>query len=222
MPTLAIPPPYRPGVKKLAALSKEAAKELEDALQSEQPVLEEGGLAGHVAANLATIKTEDTRAIVDALVALSSARDLLSLPASQIADGVATSNDLDLTPDEQARLRSVLPSLLDTPSVLVTGRALGVLTEQARIYREARIVTDIRPVFPNGPEKGAVAAGIVHSLRIAYQEKGRFEEFFIALYPEDVASLRLILDRADNKVAALKELIDKTGLIYLELKNKEK
>jgi hypothetical protein len=89
------------------------------------------------------------------------------------------------------------------------------MIEQPRFMRRARILTDIRPVF-GATDDPPIAAVVVHTLRLSFFEDNESKEFFISLDAEDLRTLRDQLDRASSKAESLKEVIDKTGIDYVD------
>jgi alpha/beta superfamily hydrolase len=79
------------------------------------------------------------------------------------------------------------------------------------------VVTDVRPVFPDGPEavRGAM---IVHSLKLSYLHNNESEEFFVAMDDDDLASLQKAVSRAEAKSKTLKGVITKAEMVDLDQK----
>jgi hypothetical protein len=100
----------------------------------------------------------------------------------------------------------------------ITAKAYAVMSEHSHVYRNigTRVLTDIRPVFPNDLEEPLSAAVIVHTLKIAYLEGNTRKEFFVAMDNKDIHELRELLDRADKKAAKLRSILQATQLAYLD------
>ena len=94
-------------------------------------------------------------------------------------------------------------------------KAAGVALDQDHLFYHARILTDVRPVFD---EKGDTvsAAVIIHNLRIHYGENSDHKDFYVALDTGDIQLLREALDRADKKAKRLQELLNASGIVYLD------
>jgi len=55
-------------------------------------------------------------------------------------------------------------------------------------------------------------------LKIHFHKGNRHEEFFVALDTNDVRTLRAVLDRAEKKEAALRALLQTSGITYLDMR----
>ena len=107
-------------------------------------------------------------------------------------------------------------SLDDTVGVATkTGR---VMTEHERLFVDARILTDIRPVFhPDLSEKPS-AAVLVHMLRLTTRDlygSSRVAQFF-ALDSNDIRTLKYLIDRAIKKEETLKSLMKGSAVNIIE------
>lgn len=97
----------------------------------------------------------------------------------------------------------------------VTAKALDLATDFDRLLVDARIITDIRPVFHTDANDRPAAAVVVHSLRISYSHNRRMEEMTFALDSKDLAALKKQLDRACVKEETLGELLGNAKLPVL-------
>jgi|CXWL01.1.fsa_nt_gi hypothetical protein len=89
-------------------------------------------------------------------------------------------------------------------SIGVTSKALSVMTDHARVFRDARILTDLRPVFGPNPNEPPDAAVIVHTLKIEHMADHEHKEFFVALDSLDLDRLEKLVRRAKLKERGLK------------------
>ena len=92
------------------------------------------------------------------------------------------------------------------------------MTENDRIFCGARILSDIRPVFTDSLES-ASAAVIIHNLQIGFHDSGTgvHKEFYVALDNQDIQKLKEIILRAEKKTQALKAILNKSSVPYLEV-----
>jgi hypothetical protein len=74
------------------------------------------------------------------------------------------------------------------------------------ILEDAKIVTDLRPVFDK-PGERPLGAIITHTLKIVHHESGEHKELFFALDADDVLNLKRIAERALEKMSSLKDFI---------------
>ena len=211
MARLTVPSSLIPHLAKLSSLSDESAEELLSALNSSTPILNPKMMASKVAPLVPSIQPEDLDGILGALFSLSSVRTINNISISTFLDDVyeslsAKKNDLNL-----AALKSRLGKLLQSAPVILATKASTIQREHSSIFVNARIFTDLRPVFGNGPES-VQAAVVFHNLKITYVQCNESREFFVALDDEDLAMLQKTIVRAEAKSKAMRTFIEKSGL----------
>ncbi|HEX5851763.1 MAG TPA: hypothetical protein VFY36_01605 [Solirubrobacteraceae bacterium] len=219
-PRLRIPEPYVPGLTAVAALDPKVADELLAAVQTVPHLLTTSRLVEHVRDKVPALdKAED---VLDALLSLTTLLPEGGDGVSELARDVAESPDLDL--DEAARHELVqrLEGLLGVDSFVLAARASEIVTEFPKVFHEARILTDLRPVFGPDPTRGPQAALLVATLKLEYHlADGPVDVDFFALDYSDLLRLREIVDRAIAKHTSLRGLIDKMDLPYWEYREFE-
>lgn len=97
----------------------------------------------------------------------------------------------------------------------VAAKVAEIRSEHANVFCDARILSDIRPVFGDDVASGPIAGAIVHTLRVAYHTASKHAEIHIALDVEDLRQLRSLVDRALQKEECLKAEIVKTNMRYV-------
>ena len=102
-------------------------------------------------------------------------------------------------------------------ALLVTAKALNVLTDYDSIYRDARILTDSRPIFGNELEEEPLATMVAHTLKINYMKNGSLESAYIALDANDLRKLQEVLDRALHKESVLKSISRNNNITFLDV-----
>jgi hypothetical protein len=104
----------------------------------------------------------------------------------------------------------------------IMSKAAGVMTDHEHVYCDARILTDIRPVFLEVADAPTTAV-VIHTLKLVYHEgnenAGR-KEFRIALDINDLRNLSDLLKRAITKSETLKTSSSK-AFTYLDVEEKE-
>lgn len=98
--------------------------------------------------------------------------------------------------------------------MITSAKASDLLTEYDRIFGDARIVTDIRPVFMEDPQKMANGAVIVSTLKVQYQDSRGISDFYVALDTQDLVALKKVVDRALSKIDTVKAELDRANLEY--------
>ncbi len=164
----------------------------------------------------------DIAAVCRAALALYPLKEKGNLSAIQLAEVVGSFVALKSKPDSFAPAKKDvlvkrLTSLLDNDASLgVTAKASDVMTEHERIFCEARILSDIRPVFSGDPAT-ASAAVIIHNLQLGFHSEGKHHEIYVALDTADIQTLKDVLVRAEKKTAALEVILQKSGTTNLRV-----
>ena len=80
-------------------------------------------------------------------------------------------------------------------------------SDHQAIFYDAKILSDIRPLFDN-PDEPPIGAVISHTLKIVFHESGGdHKELYLALDAEDLEVLKKIAKRAESKLASIQSLI---------------
>ncbi len=221
MVELRIPKEDEVGLQKLASLDNDSVRELVSALGKVSPVISRAELAPKIASELDTMPRSDIDDIVGVLLPLYLLQEHHDRSAPEIAEDVCRAMDrsdnekLKFSSDDRQRFKSRLIELLGIEAVRVGAKALEMLFENQRSFLNARIVTEVRPIFGSNPEDTPAGALIVHMLKITYREQGEDREFFVALDTTDVGKLSSVLDRADAKAESLRSYLERTRVSYI-------
>jgi hypothetical protein len=87
-------------------------------------------------------------------------------------------------------------------------KAYDLQTEGERTFCDARILTDLRPVFGKDIASGPAGMVIIHRLKLGYHNsEGEHRTFYIALDAEDLVTLKKAIDRAELKARSLKSIV---------------
>lgn len=116
-----------------------------------------------------------------------------------------------------AKLRDFfMATLVLDDTVGVAAKAGPVLTDHERIFVDAKILTDIRPIFHPDPSEKPNAAVIVHMLRITTRDiLGSQKAQYFALDANDIRFIKHLLDRAIKKEETLNSLLDTSGVTVI-------
>jgi len=90
----------------------------------------------------------------------------------------------------------------DDHPIYISYKAQRLAYLHERIYRDAEIITDVRPVFDSTGEK-VLEAVISHTLVVNFGTLGRSERSHFAMDAGDVLKLRKACDRAISKAKSL-------------------
>jgi hypothetical protein len=214
----------RPALQSLAELPDEAYAQLAAAVATAEASTDLGQIRTHVLSDMAADYKGVTDTILEALFSTAAHRTHVGLPPADFAESLDTS-DLGVPADTAAKLAPRLAELLAAKAIILSMRGLELLGAGQRYVVDCRIITDLRPIFPEaaGPDGQLEpsAAMVTHSLRIEYIENGDEKAFVVALDSEDIATLRKALDRAESKAAALGRLTENAGLDNLTRQEKQ-
>lgn len=223
MPTTAlslrVPRSDQKPLAQLLGFSQEQMKAFKDTLRGAPPKLLLRDLADRVAGTLNS-DPDETYAIIQVLARLYGIRVRRGSAPEEFAEQVrlaAEAANLGAPVSGWKSFESDLAELLSFQRSLgVTSKALDVMTEHERTLCQARILSDLRPVFREKVEEGPAAAVIVHTLRIRFHSGEETAEFFVAMDGQDLAELKRLVDRAIQKDIRLRELAAKADLPCLE------
>lgn len=219
-PELTVPRYVRRGLEKLAGLTKESTQELLSVLKEEKASLSGSSMLQRIAARIE--EAEGLNDIIYMLLSIYRARQEYGLSTDTLVERMSSDiEELGLSQDQQGQLKERLLEFLSIKSLAVTAKAANVMTSHERIFRKARILTDVRPIFEEDDSGHPAAAVVIHMLKITYQQNDGDAHFFVALDTEDVRKLRDVLNRADKKAANLQSLLEATNVPYLEVRSAE-
>ena len=120
--------------------------------------------------------------------------------------------ELHLEASAQAQFKKNLTILLAVKNLIVASKAIYLRRDYEHTYCRTRILTDIRPIFEEDRTLPPVNALIVHTLQLVYHEGSGTKEIHIALDVENLSSLKVQIERAEEKTKSLKTLLAKVKL----------
>ena len=219
---LKVPPEAIAGLQKIADLDQRTFELFAEATRTAKPTLAQKGLSTEVAQKVQGAMRRD-----DIVLILASIFGLYVLKyhrgaspdeiTESVIDSIAELKNSNLSQEKLAVLKPRLNTLLRfDKSVAVTAKAVDVMMKHDRVFCDARILSDIRSVFTDSTAAPS-AAVIVHTLRIGFHHQGEHDEVFIALDTGDLKKLKEAIVRAEEKNEALKLILQKSQLPYLEV-----
>jgi hypothetical protein len=223
MALFSIPPIYRPGFAALLALSADQARSLAAALQGAPATFSTSELEQVIAPAVPSISPSQLHAILETLLSLYALRAQLDAPLEEFAEDICETieqggaNGLHLPPERRSGFKSDLGELLSVTNLKLGAKSVDVWYEQDHIFHDARILTDVRPVFGGEPDDVPAAAMIVHTLRISYHHGDVLEDFFFAMSRDDLDALAAIVERAQVKTEAITKMLERAGVAQLNL-----
>ncbi|SRR6266545_2288159 len=216
-----VPDRVRKGLSILASASQQASDELAEHLAKLPLQIPQEDTADGVANQLKSLPAVDGRAVIHSLMSLaafkgSSNQNTEKLVSDVLADLKKADKEPAFANDLIDRLAQRLPLLLGLSPLTISSKAIGILTDNQRIFREARVLSDIRAVFSDNVEAMPAAAVIVHELKLEYYESGDRKEWFIALDSRDLQKLINVLERAKQKDSSLRLVLSAANLPFLD------
>ncbi len=216
-PPLRIPPRYLRGLTALVSIGDQTAEALQAALEEVPEVLSTDRLAEHIRDAVPTLPDDESLETLEALLSLMTLLPEDGEGVANLARDVADSPDLELTDEERQTFFERLEPLLELDSLTLAARAFDIVSEHDRVFHDARIVNDLRPVFGPDPADGPKAALLVATLKIDYHVTGSpLDSAYFALDQTDLRRLRDVVDRALAKHASLRGLVESMNLPYWE------
>ena len=195
-------PDYVAALQAFGKQPLEARERLVVALERTPPTRDLGVLAASVGGE-ATVDAQLLTALLGWLGYWSATGDKRSVEemAHSVSGWLAASGDA--TGDPLA-LRGQLVRMLLAPSVGITGKAQQVMWGHGKVFRDAHLATEIRPLFFQDVAARPENAVLIHDLRLDYMEGGQNGSISIAMDRQQLIRLQGILQRALQKEDSLR------------------
>lgn len=220
-----VPQRVRSALIKLAEQSDEAIDELGALLESNPDMLTSRLAALEGSAKLTHVRTDDAFSIVEAVIPVLyfHASNPSATFVRDIVRALTTGEKTDQKLDKKAGepFKRNLTRILSRSGIVLKTKAVSVATDAQRLFSNARILTDLRPVFGEDVSEQALGTVILHSLKIGFAENGRENEFFVTLDSKDLRNLQGHIARALSKEASLKTFVEGTHLKLIDTSSKE-
>lgn len=219
---LRIPPRFKTPLADLIALSGKDRQQLLEIIRAGPIVQDRSTLAARIASETELDK-ESAGGVVSMLMSLY--RVVQDTPidefVGEVCDAMHMQGRTEAKEVDRSSFKRDLTALLSCDETFgVTAKALDIRNQQPHVYCDARILTDIRPVFKDDATDGPTAAFVTHTLLISTHDEGDFstsKDLFVSLDADDLKELRRLVDRAAAKEEALKSLLQGTNVACLEL-----
>jgi hypothetical protein len=226
MATIKIPESDMPILKQISELGTTQFNSLIAAIGGTKPTFSRGQFAEGVAKQVKVIKKPVILSIFRVAFVLYSMKERTGMSPEELADDIANSyfhtrsKENHFGSRRAKTLSGRLKKLLSfDKTIAITAKAFEVMTEQDHAYCRARILSDIRPVFTNSAQT-ASAAVVIHTLQIGFHHGGsggKHKEFYVALDTNDVQALKAVIERAEEKTAALEKILHDSKVPYLKV-----
>ena len=127
--------------------------------------------------------------------------------AEEIFDSVIinfNSKSSELTEKDSFQYK-ILLLLKGCNNLKFTFKALELLSENERIYRDSRIITDLRLIFNDDLAQSKRNAVIIHRFKIESRYDNEYENTFFSLDTSDLIKIKTLIERALEKEKVMKE-----------------
>jgi hypothetical protein len=177
-------------------------------------------LTATIAPKLKVLSVGDAETAAEALVSLYATRAPSEVLIPEFVDDVlgalAQREPQAVLPDKRDRAARQLERLLSCEPLSVAAKAMQLMTDQERLFFDARILTDVRPVY--GIDPGAAPVGVVinQTLRITYLQDDKSIDFYVAMDSQDISKLRSLLDRAQIKAEGLRKIFESAKIPVIQ------
>jgi hypothetical protein len=212
LPALTIPPRFRSGIARIGSLGDASFSDLIEALKKSPEAENAEKLANTLSSDVKSISKSDLRQIVAAISSMQSIQNRSHASpikfAADLWDALQEdSPELIGDIDAETFKRHAEILLTDTPVHLVAAKVADVRREVERYLCGARILTDVRPAFPEDATKRP-AMTIMNTLEIQFHDDlGEHRELYVNVDDDDLEALKHAIDRAFTKKKTLvKEL----------------
>jgi hypothetical protein len=216
-----VPKSHQGPLARLLALSESDFVSLRRALENLPPSLSLEDLAKKVASETG-IDSDDSYGMLRVLASLYSARDSGGMELTRFLEDVLEAAEATGAPGlsgdglDRARAKRYLKELLSLHKTLgISSKAFDVFSEHQNLFCNARILTDVRPVFSDDVKSEPEAFVVSHTLRISYHEGDELKAVFLALDSSELRDLSRTIDRALSKQRTLERLMKNSQLSVL-------
>jgi hypothetical protein len=209
---LPIPKRYIPEIQKIRNLSDASVDELLHALESSGFAPTAAKAATKISTEIQSIEHDDLNGILSFIYDLYNVRDFSELNRRVFLDELVAAVVEHTKPKAQQsdipNLRERFKRILGLKNLNTISKAANLQRTGERVYCDATIISDLRPVFGEDVKSSPVAGVVTHMLKIAYHEDGAHRHFFVTLDDVDLRKLAEAIQRARQKSEAITGLLE--------------
>lgn len=218
---LQIPTSAHTALKTLNSFSDQVVASICQVLAESQPSLTVKKLVIEIAQK--TKLKESVEDIIFTLASMYNARSNLGMSledfVEQIVEDAKTTIPLKEGKTWDPLKRHLSRLLTYERSLGVGAKAFEVMTEHDNVFIDARLFTDLRPIFLDDPTSGPAASTIVHTLKIEYVRSDSKNSLYVAMDSKDIKQLQRVLSRALKKEQALRSFSEAAKLQSLNVES---
>ncbi|MCW2165429.1 hypothetical protein B0I12_002584 [Microbacterium hydrothermale] len=218
---LTVPPRAIELLQSFARIPEDRHRELRAELLDHEPFTSPDGLAHVVNEALGEeFGVEQAKKLVSEIFSMTHliiAHDYLSETA---ASDVAQYAELQLDSDERTRLAESIELLLNAQAVRGLAAGAAVFGAQDRLYADANVFVDVRPVFYPGDEH-ALGMVMVRRLRLEYYEDGDFKGLEVSFTESEYADLIGALEKGRREALMTEKVLSDSRISLFNFDEKE-
>ncbi len=208
-----VPEQYINGLEKLATLDDKVIKNILQSVETSKPTFDLQEVASYTE-NQHGIDTNEVAEILRFVFSLYSYirdEDISSdTIVNDICDNLKEDSQAKLSIEHISKLKARLLNFLSLSSFFeVIYQAATLLPEHENILAEARLLTDVRPVFNLKTTSEISGALISHVLRLKYENINGSQEVFLSLSSSNIEQLIEELQESLTKESTLQKTFDK-------------
>jgi hypothetical protein len=210
---LTIPSEYEGGIAVIKSLSNSDIKRALKVLKGVSPSTDTTSVVAMLRPVLSGVSETDTQKFVDTLYSLYLFRSHSDVSVDEFVVDLSEATKESENPavrttdgSELASLKSKLKALLTVRPLSTLSKAHGLRYDFANVFWDAKVISDIRPVWEGGVKTPPEGIVMTQTLKLEYHHAGGHGEIYIYLDNSDIAQLISVLKRAQDKFAMLKSL----------------
>ena len=215
MAQLSIPEDRREGLSLIRRLSTAATHEICALLQKSLGGSLPEALALRPSSSFATLTAEEVESLLVSVLELYRVRADRDVTvqefATDVADAMVEIEEVEFRIPNSGReeFEQRLQVLLGADELSLVSKANNLAGEDERSFCDARIITDVRPVFLDAPQTSPTAMVIVQRLKIEYHVGGsKHQEMYIAVDADDLKRLQSVISRAQAEARNLESALE--------------
>lgn len=223
MPGVDIPKEYEQGIVVIKSLSDSDVDRIVGVLKDASPSSDPTDIAAMLRPSLPEISDADIKKFAETLHSLYSFRSHSDVSADEFAVDLSEATKENgnpkvrtTDPHELAALERKLKSLLKIRPLSILSKAQGLQYDFANIFWDAKVISDIRPVWDREATKPPEGIVITQTLKLEYHYVGGHGEIYVCLDKDDIERLISVLEQAQDKMNTLKSLTKASSMKILD------
>jgi hypothetical protein len=222
VPGLVIPKEYEHGIGLIKSLPDSYVDRIAEVLNKGIPSTRFSDIVSAVQPILADFSREDVVALVDAVYSLYFQRSRMDVSVDgfleDLLDAIKESDNTEIRTVDAAELATLerkFKALLSARPLATRAKAHELHSDFANIFWEAKMITDIRPVWDGDVSAKPEGIVITQTLKLEYADIDGSKELYLNMSEDDIELLMAVLLRAQQKRATLESLTPGTWMKIL-------